>query len=398
MAMRSGFQNLCSISDALEIFLGAIAPLSRTETVRLEDADHRVLAKKLIAPRDLPHYDRSIMDGYAVVASDTSVGVLLKLVNGGHIARGECRQVHTGSQIPEGADAVVMIEDTKLKGDEVEVLAPVSPGKNIGLAGEDVKRGSVMFPEGRQLKPSDIGLIASLGFTEVSVYGRPKVLVIPTGEEIVPRGTDPAAGEMNESNGVMNLLYARRFGAAGTVYGIVTDDQKKLASALCEGSEYDLIVTTGGSSVGKRDLIADVVSSMGKVLVHGVAVKPGKSVALGYAEAEGRRTPVVCLPGYPSACAIGSMVFVDPAVKKIGHMQPSSYRVRKATLASRIFSGNSFRTYMRVAVQDGMATPLWGKNGSILTAGCREEGYVIVPEDVEGYEAGSAVDVTFLEP
>ena len=172
-------------------------------------------------------------------------------------------QVHTGSQIPKGADAVVMIEHTKLTGDEVEVLEPVSRGQNVGLAGEDVKKGSVVFPEGRQLRPSDVGLLASMGFIEVTVYERPKVLVIPTGEELVPRGREPGAGEMNESNGVMNLLYAKRFGAAASVHGIVTDDRKKLAAALSEGIEYDLIVTTGGSSVGKRDLIADAVNIHG---------------------------------------------------------------------------------------------------------------------------------------
>lgn len=395
--MSSGFQNMTSVSDALEIFLGSITPFSRIETVRLEDADHRVLANKLIAPRDLPHYDRSAMDGYAVVASDTSAGAILKLATGDRIVRGECMQVHTGSQIPAGADAVVMVEYTKSQGNTVEVLAQVSPGQNVGRAGEDVTKGSVLFPGDRQLKPSDVGLLASLGFTEVTVYERPKVLVIPTGEELVPRGLEPGAGEMNESNGVMNLLYARRFGAITTVHGIVTDDRKKLAMAIGEGIGYDLIVTTGGSSVGRRDLIAEVVNSMGKVLVHGVAIKPGKSVALGFVEAEGRRTPIACLPGYPSACAIDSMVFVDPAIKKIGHMQPSSYRVRKAALAYSIFSGHGFRAYMHVAVQDGMATPLWGKNGSILTAGYREEGYVIVPEDVEGYVEGSTVDVTILE-
>jgi molybdopterin molybdotransferase len=395
--MTSGFHNLSSISDALETFLGSIAPLSGIETVRLEDADERVLAKKIIAPRDLPHYDRSLMDGYAVVASDTSKGAVLKLATGDRVGHGECMHVHTGSQVPEGADAVVMVEQTRLAGDHVEVLAPVSPGQNVGRAGGDVKKGGLVFPEGRQLKPSDVGLLASMGFIDVAVYERPKVLVIPTGEELVPRGREPAAGEMNESNGVMNLLYARRFGAIASVHGIVTDDRKKLASALGEGIGYDLIVTTGGSSVGRRDLIAEVLSSMGKVLVHGVAIKPGKSVALGFVEAEGRRTPIACLPGYPSACAIDSMVFVDPAIKKIGHMQPSSYRVGKAVLACSIFSGHGFRTYMHVAVQDGMATPLWGKNGSIVTAGDREEGYVIMPEDVEGYEAGSIVDVTFLE-
>ena len=395
--MRSGFKNMTSVSDALDIFLGSIAPLPRIETVRLEDADNRVLANEVIAPRDLPHYDRSAMDGYAVVASDTSAGVALKLTTGDHISRGECIQVHTGSQIPAGADAVVMVEYTKSLGNTVEVLAQVSPGQNVGKAGEDVRKGIVVFPEGRQLKPSDIGLLASMGFIDVNVYERPKVLVIPTGEELMPRGREPGPGEMSESNGVMNLLYTRRFGAIASVHGIVTDDRKKLAFALGEGIGYDLIVTTGGSSVGRRDLIAEVVNSMGKVLVHGVAIKPGKSVALGFVEADGRRTPIVCLPGSPSACAMDSMVFVDPAIKKMGHMQPSSYHVRKAILSCGISSEAGFTTYAHVVVSNGMATPLRSWNAYILTASSRDEGYVIVPDSVEGYDAGSTVDVMILE-
>jgi molybdopterin molybdotransferase len=305
--------------------------------------------------------------------------------------------VHTGSPIPAGADAVVMVEYTEPAGDGIEILGQVSPGQNVGMAGEDVKKGSVVFREGRQLKPSDVGLLASMGFVEVPVYEKPRVMIIPTGEEIVPRGKTPEAGQMNESNGVMNLLYMRRFGGIANVHDIVVDDKKKLAASLKESIDFDLIVTTGGSSVGKRDLIADVVNSMGRVLVHGVSIKPGKPVAMGYVEAEGHRTPVVCLPGYPAACAIDSMVFVDPAVKKIGHLPPSQYRTQKATLARKIFSEPGYRTYTRVTIENGMATPLRTKGAGILSSVSQADGYVIIPEDVEGYEAGSTVEVTFLE-
>jgi molybdopterin molybdotransferase len=400
--MESGFQKKTSISRALQLFLDSLAPLSGVETIGLEGSDGRVLAQDIAAPRDVPHYDRSAMDGFAVVASDTfgsskDAGILLKLTSGDRISSGVCRQVHTGSPIPAGADAVVMVEYTEPAGDGIEILGQVSPGQNVGMAGEDVKKGSVVFREGRQLKPSDVGLLASMGFVEVPVYEMPRVMIIPTGEEIVPRGKTPEAGQMNESNGVMNLLYMRRFGGIANVHDIVVDDKKKLAASLKESIDFDLIVTTGGSSVGKRDLIADVVNSMGRVLVHGVSIKPGKPVAMGYVEAEGHRTPVVCLPGYPAACAIDSMVFVDPAVKKIGHLPPSQYRTQKATLARKIFSEPGYRTYTRVTIENGMATPLRTKGAGILSSVSQADGYVIIPEDVEGYEAGSTVEVTFLE-
>ncbi|AFC99040.1 Molybdopterin biosynthesis enzyme MoeA-2 [Methanocella conradii HZ254] len=402
MPLKSGFRSLASVEDALDMFLGSLEPLNRVEMVSLEEAGERVLAADVRAPRDVPHYDRSAMDGYAVVASDTfgsgkDAGVILKLTSKDSIVSGECRQVHTGSPIPEGADAVVMLEYTEAAGDGVEVLAQVSPGQNIGLKGEDVRKGDIVFREGRLLKPSDVGLLASMGLTEVAVYAKPRVLIIPTGEEIVPRGVEPAPGQMNESNGVMNYLYVKRFGGVPTVHGIVSDVKEELAAALDEGASYDLIVTTGGSSVGKRDLIAEVLASKGTVLVHGVAIKPGKPVALGLVDAGGKRTPIVCLPGYPAACAVDSMVFVDPAVKKLGHMPPAAYRTQKAILTRKIYSEAGYRTYTRVSVEEGRATPLRTKGAGVLSSISRADGYVITPPDVEGHEAGEEVEVTFLE-
>ncbi len=402
MPKESGFRSLMSIEGALSIFLSSFEPLSRVEEVCLEEAGERVLAMDVRAPRDVPHYDRSAMDGYAVVASDTfgsgkDAGAILKLVTGDAIGSGECRQVHTGSPMPVGADAVAMLEYVDAIGDTVEVLAQVSPGQNVGLRGEDVKRGDVVFKKGRLLKPSDVGLLASMGLAGVPVYERPRVLIVPTGEEIVPRGEEPLPGQMNESNGVMNYLYGKRFGGLPTVHGIVSDNTEALAAALKEGEAYDLVVTTGGSSVGKRDLIADVLSSAGTVLVHGVAIKPGKPVALGLIRVNGKNVPIVCLPGYPAACAVDSMVFVDPAVKKLGRMPPTQYRTQRAALTRKIFSEAGYRTYTRVAIDGGRATPLRTKGSGVLSSISQADGYVVTPEDTEGHEAGEEVEVTFLE-
>ncbi len=402
MPLKSGFRSLAGVEDALKTFLGSLEPLSRVETVRLEEAGERVLASDIRAPRDVPHYDRSAMDGYAVVAADTfgsgkDAGAVLKPVAGDAIESGECKQVHTGSPMPEGADAVMMLEYTEATADGIEVLAQVSPGQNVGRRGEDVRRGEVVFKEGRQLKPSDVGLLASMGMTEVSVYARPRVLIVPTGEEIVPRGTEPGPGQMNESNGVMNYLYVERFGGLPEVHGIVPDKKEALMAALKEGTAYDLIVTTGGSSVGKRDLIVDVLSSVGEVLAHGVAIRPGKPVALGLVDAGDKKVPIVCLPGYPAACAVDAMVFVDPAMKKLGHMPPAAYRTKRAALTRKIYSEAGYRTYTRVSIEGGRATPLRTKGAGVLSSISQADGYVITPEDVEGHEAGEEVEVTFLE-
>jgi molybdopterin molybdotransferase len=402
MSLKSGFRTKTGIQDALDIFLGSFSPLEGTEAVSLEEADGRVLCRDVVAPRDVPHYDRSAMDGFAVRAVDTfgssrDAGVFLQPKADGRLERGECQPVHTGSPIPEGADAVVMIENTEASGAQIEVLGQVSPGQNVGARGEDVAKGQAVFAAGRQLKPSDVGLLASMGFTKVDVYRRPRIMIIPTGEEIVPRGTEPQPGQMNESNGVMNYLYIKRYGGEPRVHDIVVDDRELLATALGEAATYDLIVTTGGSSVGRRDLLPEVVSSMGKILVHGVAIKPGRPVAMGYVESGGKRTPIVCLPGYPAACAIDSMVFVDPAVKKLGHMPPARYRTEKARLARKIASEAGYRTYTRVSVDGGVATPLRTKGAGILSSVSLADGYVIIPEDTEGRDAGEEVEVVYLE-
>ncbi|OPY29455.1 MAG: molybdopterin biosynthesis protein MoeA [Methanocella sp. PtaU1.Bin125] len=402
MPMKSGFRTKTSIREALDIFLGSFSPLDAVETVPLEEADGRVLCEDVTAPRDVPHYDRSAMDGYAVRAEDTfgssrDAGLFLRVATADRVRRGECKPVHTGSPIPEGADAVVMIENTEASGGMVEVLGQVTPGQNVGMRGEDVAKGQAVFAAGRQLKPSDVGLLASMGLTEIKVYRKPRVMIIPTGEEIVPRGVEPQAGQMNESNGVMNYLYVKRYGGQPSVHGIVVDDREKLAAALREAASFDLIITTGGSSVGRRDLLPEVVSAMGKVLVHGVAIKPGRPVAMGFVEIPDKRTPIVCLPGYPAACAIDSMVFADPAVKKLGHLPPARYRTERAVLSRKIASEAGYRTYTRVSVEAGTATPLRTKGAGILSSVSLADGYVIIPEDVEGREAGEMVEVVYLE-
>jgi len=202
---------------------------------------------------------------------------------------------------------------------------------------------------------------------------------------------------MNESNGVMNYLYVKRFGGIPTVHAIVSDKKDLLAAALAEGAAYDLIVTTGGSSVGKRDLIAEVLEKAGEVLVHGVAIKPGKPVALGLVHHDSKKIPIICLPGYPAACAVDSMVFADPAVRRLGHMPPAAYRTQRATLTRKIFSEPGYRSYTRVSIDGGRATPMRTKGSGILSSISHADGYVITPEDTEGREAGEEVEVTFLE-
>ncbi len=315
------FTKLTSVEDALETFLNIISPVDRKYSVELEYADHRILASDIKAPKDFPHYDRCFMDGYAVMAEDTAgagpgTPKLLRVTGGEKVSTGHCKWVHTGSTLPEGADSVVKVEDTEAADGAIRVFQEAVKGQNFTPKGDIIKMGETVFVEGRQLMPTDIAMLATLGLTEAEVYEKPKVLVIPTGDELVERGKAAGAGHVNESNGLMCYLFVRRFGGKASIWDLVPDDVEKLRGALRSGMKYDLIVTSGGTSVGVRDHMNELISAMGKVLVHGVGLKPGRPMGMGYIEEGGRRTPIIFLPGFPDACAVGAMTFVEPCGEK----------------------------------------------------------------------------------
>jgi molybdopterin molybdotransferase len=357
------FNKLTSVDDALEILLNNVTPVGRKYLVELDYADNRVLASDVIAPKDSPHYDQCFMDGYAVISADT-VGHgparprLLIFADGEIVTPGRCKQVHTGSALPEGADAVLRLEDTEALEGGIRVLAEASRGHYFTPAGSLVKKGEVVYPEGHQLKPTDIAMLATLGLTEVEVYEKPRVLVVPTGDELVERGRAAGPGEVNESNGLMCYLYVRRFGGKASIWDLVPDNVEKLREALGAGLKYDLIITSGGTSVGTRDHMHELVESMGKVLVHGIGLKPGRPMGLGYIEEEGRRVPIIFLPGFPDACAVGAMMFAGPAIRKLGHYPPLKYPSCRANLSHSIRTSAGSRTVSKVRIDDKTAVPV----------------------------------------
>ena len=270
---RPGFTEFTRTAAARAELLEAISPVERTERVPLGAADERVVARTLDAQRAVPHYERAAMDGYAVRASETfgasdrSPGSFRV---GDSVGPGTAVQVHTGSELPAGADAVVKVESTERSGDDLSVFEAVPEGANVAPVGEDVDAGQRLFEPGHRLRPSDVGLLKAVGFDEVAVYGRPRVSVIPTGEELVQ--ADPEPGEIIETNGQTVTQYVERWGGEPTYRDVVTDDADALREAVERDLNNDIIVTTGGSSVGERDLVPDVVAEMGEVLVHGVAL------------------------------------------------------------------------------------------------------------------------------
>ncbi|GAA0263254.1 molybdopterin molybdotransferase MoeA [Halobacterium noricense] len=384
----AGFKERTRVEAARERLLDRVAVHDRTERVALEDADGRTVATAVTAERDVPHYRRAAMDGFAVRAEDTfgasdrSPAILRE---------DEAKRVHTGSAVPEWADAVVMIEQTDTADGEVEVFSAVGEGENVAPVGEDVEAGDRLYEPGHRLRPSDLGLLKSVGLRNVEVYERPDVAVVPTGEELVQ--DDPEPGEVVETNGLTVSRLVKRWGASARYEDVVTDDETALADAIEANVDADVIVTTGGSSVGERDLIPEVVDDLGEVFVHGVALRPGHPVALG----EVAGTPVVMLPGYPVACIVNAVQFLRPAVKRVGGMPLDDLPSVQARLDGKIRSEPGVRTFARVRLREAdgerVAEPVSASGSGVLSSVALADGWVVVPEQTEGIDAGETVAV-----
>jgi molybdopterin molybdotransferase len=388
------FKTRTPFEVALNAFLTAIVPIDETDVTPIREARGRVLAQQIVAQRDEPNYRRAAMDGYAVVADDTlgaSEHSPVALRIGDSVRRGVASRVHTGSKMPDQADSVVMVEDVESLGDVVEIRAQVHPFENVGLKGEDVGRGDIVFRTGHQLRPADIGLLASLEVRDVTVYRRPDVAIIPTGEELVEKG--PSEGEVVETNGLMNALLVEQWGARYRYRSIVPDARELIEAALMRDVDADLILTTGGTSVGIRDLVPEAVHKLGKLMVHGIAISPAKPTALGLLE----DTPIACLPGFPVACLVAAYAFVKPAIYRLAHVERAFERTVTGTLANKITGKPGSRTYARVAIRNGRVEPIMVSGSGILSSMAKADGFVIIPENVEGFEEGQQVEVALFD-
>ncbi|HIH44647.1 MAG TPA: MoaD family protein [Candidatus Methanoperedenaceae archaeon] len=388
------FRQVTQVEEALSIFLGVVTQIRDAEAVTLEQCCGRVLAENIVSMRDVPNYTRAAMDGYAVRSQDTggaapSSPVVLAV--GSEVAAGVCMRVHTGSPVPAGFDAVVMLEDTRTRGSMVEVFAVVAPFENLGERGEDIKSGETVLRKGHLLRGCDAAVLAALGIGNVKVMRRPVAVIIPTGDELVPPGQEPREGEAIETNRLMAGMYIGQWGGIPVKSGIIRDDPALLKRAIASHQDADMILICGGSSVGARDHAPAVVSSLGSLLVHGVAMSPGKPTGLG---AVGGK-PVICLPGYPVACFAALFTFALPALRKLSGRELPLF-TRRARLGEKIASRTGYRTYVRVTLKDGLAYPLMSSGAGIMSSLSRADGMVVVPEDVEGYSEGDEVEVIII--
>lgn len=398
------FKSLISFDEAQKTALDAVEPITRVEKVDMQDALSRVITSEIKAEIAVPPFDRAAMDGYAVKASDTfGAGQfnpkVLRMVGTVHagdvtdieILQGQCMEIATGAKVPGGADAVVMIEDTEREGENVKIFKPVYPEANLSKKGSDIFKGEVVLQEGEVLNPSKIGVLSSLGLDAVEVYEKPKVAIIPTGNEVAEIGEELKEGQVYNSNSYALACIAAENGAIPIRTGIVEDSFDGIKSVLEKVLSNDFVVLSGGSSVGERDLLVDVVESLGKVLFHGVQVKPGKPLLLG--QIDGKL--VLGTPGYPTACLIDGYVFMAPVIRKLARLPKKERQKVKAKLSRRVVSTLGRQQFLTVKLKDGEAIPVFKESGAI-TSMAEADGYIEIPANVDLVEKGDDVEVTLF--
>ena len=405
MTKMTPFKELVSYEEALERIRKSIKPIDRTESISIENALDRVLAKEIVANMSVPPFDRAAMDGYAVKAKETfgassfkpKTLKLTEILRAGAssntvVGKGECVQVATGSPIPEGADAVVMVEFTERKGNDVEILKPVYPRANISPKGEDIEEGKVVIKAGEQLFPARIGALAALGRKKVEVYEKPRIAVVPTGTEIKEVGSSLEQGQIYDVNSYTLSSIINKNGAVPLRCKAVPDTNDELRNVTKNLLKQDMIVFSGGSSVGERDLLMSVIQEFGTVVFHGIQVKPGKPTL--FALVAGK--PVFGMPGYPTSCLINTYLLLVPAVRQMARLPPKTEKTMKARLAKRVVSSTGRKQFLTVKIKGDLAYPVFKQSGAI-TSMTEADGYIVLPINVDVVEKNQEVTVFLFD-
>ena len=412
-----GFPKLATIAEASNIFNQKVRiERLQAETTPTLQALGRILAEDVVSQRDVPPFNRSAVDGYALQAQDTfgcsqTNPVVLQVVGSSSIGfipsviprRQQAVKIATGAPIPRGCDAVLMLEFAEeTRTDKIEVYRPVTPGENVSLRGEDVKKGDLVLRLGTLVKSQDVGIIAALNAPEVKVTRRPRVGVFSTGNELVNLGEDVSGGKIVDSNRPTILAMVVSAGGQPVDLGIAADEEADISRKLSLGLENcDIVLASGGTSVGERDLLPSVVNALGSpgVVVHGVAMRPGRPAALGAVQGK----PVVLLPGFPVAAMIAFDVFVHPIIDRmLGVVASLPSPSIRAKALWRMPSSLGNRTFARVIVKrrgdEYVFEPLRTSGSGIISSMVRANGMVTIPENKEGIEEGEIVEVMLMKP
>ena len=399
------FGKTIALEEARAIIEHALQPIDRTEVLPLQQANGRVLAQDVVSTVDVPPFSRAAMDGYAVRAEDTAGAsrttartlrrietIYTGQVPQKRVGQGECAEIATGAPMPDGADAVVMVEETDIDDrGAVSIFVEATPRQNIGRQGADIQKGQHVLQPGTLLNASRLGSIAALGLTEITVYEKPRVAILSTGNEIVDPGQPLAPGQIYDINRVTVSGVVTDNGGIPIPYRTAADTIDDLSRAVEECLEQDVMVFSGGSSVGERDLILDVVASKGEMLFHGIAVKPGKPTAFG--RIKGRL--FFGMPGYPTSCLSNSYILLAPALRRLARLPQQIVRTLALPLSTRVISAPGRHQFYSVRVENGKAVPAFKASGDI-TSMSQADGYIEIPADVESVDAGTIVQVTLF--
>ena len=395
------FKGTISLDEARTIIDRSIVPITRVERVSLDRASGRVLAETVTSSADVPPFARAAMDGYAVRAQDTAEASrttprtlrrIEKVFTGQMpvqtVGAGDCIEIATGAPMPAGADAVVIVEETDSDGDAIRVFTPVNPAQNVGRQGSDIHKGQTVMQPGTLLNASRVGSLAALGLTDVTVFDKPRVAILSTGNEIVEPGQPLEPGQIYDINRFTLAAVVNENGGVAIPYRIATDTIEDLSRSVDECLEQDVLVFSGGSSVGERDLILDVITAKGEMLFHGIAVKPGKPTAFGRINDK----LVFGMPGYPSSCLSNAHILLAPALRRIARLPEQIVRSLTLPLASRVTSVPGRHQFYTVRIENGLAVPAFKASGDI-TSMSKADGFIEIPADVEVVQANELVEV-----
>lgn len=396
------FLSVVSVDSARKALVG-LARKTPDQIVPLMQSSGRVLRTDITSDVDIPGFDRSTVDGYAVCASDTtgageSIPAMLHLTGrvemGGEpstvIKPGTCMYIPTGGFLPPGADAVVMIEYCEEMEGDVLILRPVATGENIVCRGEDFSKSTPALLSGVRISSREMGVLAACGVQEVVVAQTPRVAIISTGNEIIPVFEKPKSGEIRDVNTYLCAGFVSECGGIPVIIGTIPDERGPLEEALSEAlKQSDLVLISGGSSKGERDMCADIIASRGEVIVHGIALSPGKPTIIGRV----LETPVIGLPGHPASAYVVLVALVRDLIRAMtGELSPVP--TISGVLTSPVPSAKGREDYIRVVHSEDTITPVFGKSGLTNTL-VKSDGLMRIPAEVEGYEKNTRV---YAEP
>lgn len=397
-----GFVERATVEDAIAWVDSALSRFSDlgTEVVSLMSAAGRVLARDVASSVNVPGFARAMMDGFAVVAEDTQgatsynplplkiLGTCLPSVAfSERVAPGGAVRIMTGAPMPEGADAVLPFENTQADENRVLATSEVSSSKHVGQPGEDVRAGDLVARAGRVLLPQDIGMLSALGIASATVVCRPRVRILITGNELLPMGTPPRGYHITDANGPMLAALVTRDGGEPAAPRLVPDDRDAILAALSEKS--DVILVSGGSSVGREDHVPTLLAEHGELAIHGIAMRPSSPTGMGRLGGQ----LVFLLPGNPVSCLCAYDFFAGRAIRVLGGRSRGwPYRRMRARLTRKINSEIGRLDYARVQISGASAEPLAISGASVLSSVTRADGFVIVPADSEGFPDGAEVE------